>query len=348
MCIRDSFGAGSSTYTILAQFGMTPVANTTVAVRYAYSNDGMPQWWYHDWTHEAPLDHTSDRENWLVSSSEDLSNVTLYWSENDHAVDAFCPHSLCEGNPGEHIMADITIAYWESIWKDAEGVSTATAGDIHESGSIVASGVIPFSGSKSQTYISFASKDRESTLPVELLSFESECDKSDVVLTWTCASEINNDYFILERSTDNETFREISVIDAEGNSNGETNYSFVDQKSVEGIWYYRLSQVDYDGMKNVIDLISVDCYDAEMTAMVIDVYPNPFREDVEVKIDSKSEGKVYFELVDETGRLLYQYEDTKQANQEIYKLHFGDLKPAMYYLRTNLNDENSIIKLIRQ
>ena len=347
--MRD-FGEGDASYTVFAPFGMTPEAPTTVAVRYAYSNDGMPQWWYHEWSHEAPLNHTTDRENWLVSSGENLQNVTLYWSDNDHAVDEFCTHGFCSGNPADHSLSQMTVAYWNNIWKDAGGVAVATSEDVHDSGSITATTTIPFMGAKSQTFITFGSKESDSPLPVELVEFETNCDQSDVILKWETASETNNDYFVIERSVDNKHFTSIGTVDGNGNSVTSSYYSYTDIKTDEGTWYYRLIQVDNDGSRNIIGLAAADCYDSnsDIESYLVEAYPNPFKDYIEVQITSNHEGIVEIELIDETGRTVMKENHYKTVDQHIINLYPGDMKPSMYYLRIKFNEDMHYIKLIRQ
>jgi hypothetical protein len=340
-----NIGDGEKTYVIHAPFGMTPVANTTVSVRYAFSNENMPQWWYHVWTHQFPLTHTSDRENWLVNSGADLSNVKLFWRDNDIATGTACPHSFCTDNA---IMDSMTIAYWDGIWKDAGGLAVATTTDVYSSGSMTASSIIHFDGAKAQHYITFGSKAKETELPVELMSFESECDQTDVILTWACATETNNEHFVIERSTDGKIFSELATIDGEGNSVTTTNYNYIDQKSEKETWYYRLSQVDVDGTTTMLKVIAVDCYNYSADFINVNAYPNPFRESIEVKIDSNLEGKVQFELVDATGKVVMLEETYKSKDQEIFKLQSTDLVPAMYHLNVKFNNEVYSIKLIKQ
>ncbi len=341
-----NIGDGEQTYIIHAPFGMTPAESTTVSVNYNYTSDGMPQWWYHVWTHQFPLNHTSDREHWIVSSNADLNNVTLHWRNNDIATGNTCPHSFC----GDNMVLDaMTIAYWDGIWKDANAsAAVATASNVYASGSMTAIGTIPFSGSKGQTFISFASKDKDSPLPVELTSFEAECDEADVVLTWTCASETNNDYFVVERSLDSKNFTEIARVEAKGNSQITSYYSYVDLKTENGAWYYRLSQVDVDGKTTVLDLISADCFAISADFAELTAYPNPFTEQLEVKVNSILEGKISFELADATGRIVVFKESYVTSGENLFTLQTGNLKPAMYNLIVNLNNEKYIIKLIRQ
>ncbi len=88
-----------------------------------------------------------------------------------------------------------------------------------------------------------------STLPVILTSFGIEKTGSNIVqLHWQTSSEINNEKFVLERSFDNVTFDVIGEVSGQGNSFSLINYSFADINAGVGINFYRLKQVDFDGI----------------------------------------------------------------------------------------------------
>lgn len=96
-------------------------------------------------------------------------------------------------------------------------------------------------------------------LPIELLSFDATCEKGVVNLAWETASQINNDYFTIERTTDGVTYETIGTVDGAGNSNQTKSYSFVDTKPVAGTSYYSLKQTDFNGKYKRLQLIDVNC-----------------------------------------------------------------------------------------
>lgn len=94
-------------------------------------------------------------------------------------------------------------------------------------------------------------------MPIELMSFEGVNLESYNLLTWSSASEYDNDYYLLERSIDG---YEWSVIDNQkgiGNSNTQTDYSFRDFTYEPTINYYRLSQVDFNGNSETFNVIAI-------------------------------------------------------------------------------------------
>tara|TARA_Y100001933_G_scaffold142207_1_gene141111 strand:+ start:1515 stop:3041 length:1527 start_codon:yes stop_codon:yes gene_type:complete len=85
-------------------------------------------------------------------------------------------------------------------------------------------------------------------LPVDLSEFEVNLeDDKKVRIEWTTKSEVNNQNFAIERSTDGENFEVIEDIEGAGNSFEEINYMTYDLNPPKGIVYYRISQTDFDG-----------------------------------------------------------------------------------------------------
>ena len=84
-------------------------------------------------------------------------------------------------------------------------------------------------------------------LPIELIRFDAQEDGKSVRLDWETASEINNDYFLIERSVDGKDYFPIQAIDGAGNSTTVKAYRTFDTDPLEGLSYYRLKQIDFDG-----------------------------------------------------------------------------------------------------
>ena len=96
------------------------------------------------------------------------------------------------------------------------------------------------------------------SLPIELLYFKAK-NKGDVNhLYWSTASEINNDYFTIEKSYNGFDFYEIDRFDGSSYSINQINYEFIDTEIKQSIVYYKLKQTDYDGKFKYSDVISVD------------------------------------------------------------------------------------------
>lgn len=115
-------------------------------------------------------------------------------------------------------------------------------------------------------------------LPIELVYFKGEAKKDVVQLNWETASELGNDFFTVERSTDGEVFTSIGQLNGKGTTNELSTYSMIDQSPIYGTAYYRLKQTGFDGIFSYSKIIDVT-YEGS-TISVMDVFPNPSRGDV--------------------------------------------------------------------
>src|SRR5688572_30272065 len=107
-------------------------------------------------------------------------------------------------------------------------------------------------------------------LPIEFVSMDAKYMDRIVEISWTTASETNNDYFTLERSGDAINFELIAQLDGAGNSNQTNMYSYDDLEPLEGTAYYRLKQTDFDGTVKDIQVVSVNGMENAIL-----LYPNP-------------------------------------------------------------------------
>lgn len=108
-------------------------------------------------------------------------------------------------------------------------------------------------------------------LPVEMTSFTAQPEGGFIRLQWSTATEVNNDYFDIERSTDGKVFEIIGKVKGASESLTKKSYVFIDEDPFEGSNYYRLRQVDYDGAAVYTRIVS-----ASITAKDhIIIYPNP-------------------------------------------------------------------------
>jgi len=90
-------------------------------------------------------------------------------------------------------------------------------------------------------------KETGSALPIVLVSFEGEIIGNYVKLDWIVASQVNNDYYTIEKSLDAYNWEELAMLPGAGNSNQEMSYTIYDENPIVGHNYYRLTQTDYDG-----------------------------------------------------------------------------------------------------
>ncbi|MFH1004574.1 MAG: T9SS type A sorting domain-containing protein [Bacteroidota bacterium] len=112
----------------------------------------------------------------------------------------------------------------------------------------------------------------EVPLPITLLSFDATCRAEKVKLNWATTTEINNNFFTIERAIDAMNWQMIGTVDGAGNSNTVRYYTFIDEEPAEGINYYRLKQTDFNGQFEYFNIVAISCKNnyEEFT-----IYPNP-------------------------------------------------------------------------
>ena len=94
-------------------------------------------------------------------------------------------------------------------------------------------------------------------LPITWNRFSVENNGKSSLLSFSTASETNNSHFDIERSADGRNFEVIGTIKGAGDSRDERRYEFTDERPVQGINYYRIKQIDYDGKYSYSDTKSV-------------------------------------------------------------------------------------------
>ncbi len=139
-------------------------------------------------------------------------------------------------------------------------------------------------------------------LPIELLSFTAKYQDGKVLLKWATGSEINNDFFTLERSHDAVNAEAIGFVEGAGNSSQTLHYNFVDHDPLPGISYYRLKQTDYDGSFEYSQWVAVqvDGLGGRLQATAIN---QP--EGLMLRIFAPTERTLQLQLADIYGRIVF-------------------------------------------
>lgn len=165
-------------------------------------------------------------------------------------------------------------------------------------------------------------------LPVTWNEIGVERESDHHLVHWGTAQELNVEIYRIERKLESEEeFTPIGRLDAFGNSTLEQNYQFTDfDIKSEGKYYYRIQQVDFDGMSSYSDIVYTTNYtDAEYI-----VFPNPTVDKLTVK-GSYTEGKVYnVKLVSMTGQSIIKFNTVPENNEILIDL--SNITTGMYYL----------------
>lgn len=169
------------------------------------------------------------------------------------------------------------------------------------------------------------------TLPVEFLSFTGEQIEQGVNrLEWETATETNNDYFEIQRKTENDDFVVIGKQNGAGNSNEVVHYSYTDNEASEQISYYRLKQVDFNGKETYSSIIAVGKIDenVEFTS----VFPNPATDELSVRF--LSDGTQFrLVLIAAGGQEFVLDEEISYFGLSTNTYNIGSVPPGVYLLK---------------
>lgn len=183
-------------------------------------------------------------------------------------------------------------------------------------------------GGGDNDFYGFLEAAEGSPLPVELLYFTVASKKNYVEINWSTATEINNDYFTIEKSLDGSDFIKVLNIEGSGNSSDPNAYQVMDDQISSKLIYYRLSQTDYDGSVSYLGLKSIN-----MTLpSKLSFYPSIVPVGGEITFDAvvPSEVSVY----NNAGQLVMTQ---TMANN---KLAFTNtLKSGVYIIQSTLGDQ---------
>lgn len=185
-----------------------------------------------------------------------------------------------------------------------------------------------------------ASDGGDLLLPVELTSFSATLINGEVVLDWTTASEVNNSHFLVEKGINNLKFDNIGSVIGSGNSNILINYSFTDENIFQGVFYYRLTQVDFDGKKTSSNPISVRVDDQK------NMISNFYVTENNISLNVEADENVEILLVDMSGRILVQNSiDNLSSNQSI-SIPLKGLNSGMYMISVKTANQIENKKII--
>lgn len=181
-------------------------------------------------------------------------------------------------------------------------------------------------------------------LPVELTDYGLDVTGSTVDIHWSTAQEVNNRYFILQRSADGQTFADLDTVPSAGS--GGHIYAYYDEHPLSGNNFYRLEQVDIGGEVTFFGVLRASFGSATGSAFIIS--PNPARSMINLQLTSKEEGTIHASIVDVQGRVLQTLLFNKQGQQWTQAVNVGMLSPGSYFIRLDIGEYRAVQGFIKE
>lgn len=167
--------------------------------------------------------------------------------------------------------------------------------------------------------------------PIELSSFALEAmEARSIKIMWTTASEVGNDFFAIEHSTDGVRFSTIGEIAGAGDSYQSINYDFIHNAPARGLNYYRLKQVDFSRAHSLSEVKSI----AVSGAGELEVWPTLVADLTRIDLGDKvMNGELH--LINAQGQVVLR--QLIEGQTGVYDLDLSQVSNGAYILSLNSN-----------
>lgn len=184
-------------------------------------------------------------------------------------------------------------------------------------------------------------------LPVDLVSFLVRLSNGNALITWKTHNEYQLKGYIVERSIDNLNFQPIAFVDAKNQlRNDYTHIDYEAQQQGKPIVYYRLRIQERDGSSRTTPSQAV--HFAPTEDLIVNIYPNPFQDELNVRIPNPEKHEIHIRLVDMTGKVLAQTTSQDEDVQHTIIDRVGSLATGTYFVQVERNGKAKVFKVIKK
>ncbi|MDB5191466.1 MAG: hypothetical protein JWQ96_1029 [Segetibacter sp.] len=169
-------------------------------------------------------------------------------------------------------------------------------------------------------------------LPVNCVDFKVARVENSIKLAWKVASEVNNNRYTIERSSDGVSFNAIGEVKASAANNG--SYTFTDNY-IGGLKaaYYRLKQTDHDGSARLLCNVAYLKVEGGRFVTISRMYPNPAKNITYVRVESSEPETINVEIVNGIGQQISRTVQKVAAGTTTLPIHFSHPASGNYLVR---------------
>lgn len=217
-------------------------------------------------------------------------------------------------------IPDCGVAPYEYLWSDGE--TTAVITDLCPD-------VYTVTVTDADCNIVDAMLEIICPLPVDIISFTGKYENKKVLLQWEAVSQFNTDMYLIEKSSDGETFKFIGSVYAVGNSNTAISYSYVDEDITDGMVYYRLVSIDHDNNSAVKGIVSVEIT-IHSNNLAVTVVGSDL---IQFSFYSENIGSGLLQILTLSGAVVYESPITVQQGNNVVNAKVNGLSAGVYFGR---------------
>ncbi|MBK5284307.1 MAG: T9SS type A sorting domain-containing protein, partial [Bacteroidia bacterium] len=275
-----------------------------------------------------PTENVIDRW-WDFTATGFTANVTLSYPAEENTLLS----TLKSGALSINKWSDQS---WESYSNAGTGVTTGIGTVTIPSASVFTSWMV--------------STQNAAPLPVSLLDFTATPSGKDVILKWTTAIEVNNDFYTLEKSQDGTTFSSLAKVKGNGNSNSILNYRHADTNPKEGITFYRLKQTDFDGTTVNLKTVSINLGNiySSHNLSIESVFPNPFSSSFTLLFNSSTKQNTEVKVTDMNGKMIHAESLMCEEGRNSFKYsNFEEIPKGIYFINLTAGGKALTQKIVK-
>ena len=282
-----------------------------------------------------------------ASTVNSITGILKGQTTKDVIIEVFGPSIACRQTCNSAFGRQ-GYSYLGTTTTDAAGIWTLTLaapialGDVAQ---ITATATTPTALNIAGPFVTSEFSRCNDILPVEFLSFTAVKNQNGVLLSWKTATETNNDYFLVERSIDGIHFTAIGApVKGAGTSQQVNAYKLLDINPSDGINYYRIRQVDYDGKFDFSDVKVVNLAGVAM----VTVSPNPSNGHFSVKIISESSSLFVVDIFNALGQIIYTKTLSLTGGYAEQKVSLDHVAAGVYTLVVKNDSDHWVNKVIKE
>ena len=339
--------------------------NTVYLYGSGSNNLGSAALYTHEWGNCFNIDV---RNNILINTRNESSHcASSIWFNNGTSIAASNYNDLYYSPSNYNCLVRMygtnynTLAEWQATGKDLNSVSKlvnfVSATDLHLTGlsngdtdliaTPIAGITTDIDGNTRNALYPYKGADEASVaLPVELISFTAAAENQKVILKWTTATELNNNGFEIQRRVAESDFATVGFVRGEGTTTNQREYFYIDKELVDGKYFYRLKQIDFNGSYEYSNVIEIDVRGLDDYALEQN-YPNPFNPATTIGYVLKDKSNAKLTLLNAIGEEVAVLVNEEQ-DKGFHKVDFSasNLPSGVYFYRLQAGDYTSVKKMI--